>query len=83
MFASVVNCTRTPAALRPVEPIAGAGSRSSTVTRSPLEARCQAQDAPLIPEPMTTTSGVLKVTESGGHSLDGQTPKNQACAATT
>ena len=35
MFVRVVNCTRTPAALRPVEPSAGAGSRSRTTTDSP------------------------------------------------
>ncbi|RIH84086.1 hypothetical protein Mlute_02012 [Meiothermus luteus] len=33
-----VNCTRTPAALLPVEPIAGAGARSSTPTRRPRSA---------------------------------------------
>ena len=57
MFVRVVNCTRTPAALRPVEPSAGAGSRSRTVTDNPREARCPAVEAPTIPAPMTTMSG--------------------------
>ena len=58
-LASVVNCTRTPAALFPVEPIAGATSFSTTTTLSPREARCQALDAPTMPAPMTTTSTVV------------------------
>ncbi len=64
MFAAVVNWTRTPAALFPVDPMAGATSRSRTVTASPREARCQAQEAPLMPAPMTTTS-MCVLTSSG------------------
>ena len=58
ILGSVVNCTRTPAALFPVEPIAGATSFSTTMTLRPLEASCQALEAPTMPAPMTTTSAV-------------------------
>src|SRR5690625_4300183 len=56
MFASEVNCTRTPAALSPVEPVAGASAASSTTVPRPCSARRNAQAAPTMPAPTTRTS---------------------------
>src|SRR6266702_156771 len=53
---SSVYCTRTPAALRPVDPIAGDTCASNTATFNPRSLRQKAQDAPIIPAPITTTS---------------------------
>jgi hypothetical protein len=58
ILTSSVNCTRTPATLRPVDPIAGAFCASSITTFTPCSLRRKAQEAPTIPAPMTSTSAL-------------------------
>src|SRR5205823_14525729 len=55
-FTSSVYCTRTPATLRPVEPVAGEVCASNTITVNPCSLRRNAQDAPMMPAPMINTS---------------------------
>src|SRR4051794_6920708 len=60
MFTSVANWARKPPVAFPVLPWPGAGERSSTTTsRQPRAARCQATLAPITPPPAMTTSGIF------------------------
>src|SRR5262245_3684431 len=57
MFASFENWWRTPPALRPVDPVASSGSRSTrTAPVMPRRARWYATLAPMHPPPTITTS---------------------------
>src|SRR3954447_23554983 len=62
MLTGVANWVRKPPVARPVLPAPRPGARSSTTTsRHPREARCQATLAPITPAPTTTTSGTSGV----------------------
>src|SRR5579859_5742670 len=58
---SSVYCTRTPATLRPVEPIAGATCASNTATFNPRSLNRKAHEAPIIPAPIINTSALTFV----------------------